>query len=300
MSLRKLPLVVVGVAALALVVAGCGGSVNEKALDDAQKRIDALKAKGVPHERLTEARVFLGQAKDDRDKKNNAAAKRGFDSAAVYITKAENFYNQEVANLGPEIDKAKGTAIKAKEELTGYQVRKIDSIVVIVDSLKRLDWLLQANNVAQDLVKLLPFLKEDENKTRKIMNKIPGEWVFTEKEKSVESALVNALITKTFKFGDLKSKSIHLIEKKLGYSSAYLHEDWQFESRGTYGFKGDTIMLEINRFTIVRQRFKRLHKVDGKDVWKDEPQPEYDSVITDGSQDRSITYEDLTVDFRRR
>jgi len=299
MSLRRLPLFVAGVAAFALVV-GCGGSVNEKELDAAQKRIDDLKSKGVPLERLTEARVFLGQAREDREKKNNSAAKRGYDSAEVHIKKAESFYDKEVANLGPEIDKAKGTAVKAKEELTGYQIRKIDSIVVIVDSLKRLDWLLQANNVAQDLVKLLPFLKEDENKTRKIMNKIPGEWVFTEKEKSVESALVNAVITKTFKFGDLKSKSIHLIEKKLGYSSPYLHEDWQFESRGTYGFKGDTIMLSISRFTIVRQRFKRLHKIDGKDVWKDEPQPEYDSTITDGSQDRSITYEDLTADFKRR
>jgi hypothetical protein len=299
-KLRALALpVVAGAVAFALIV-GCGGGVNEKAFDEAQKRIDALKSKGVPLNRVSEARVFLGQARDDREKKNNAAAKRGLDSALIYIAKAEDFYKQEVANLGPKIDAAKAEAIKTKAELTSYQIRKIDSIVGVVDSLKRMDWLLQADSVAQSLVKLLPFLKEDENKTRKIMNRIPGEWVFTEKAKSVEFPIVNALTTKSFKFGDLKSRNVFLLEKKFGYSGGYLHEDWEFQSWGTYGFKGDTIMLEINRFKIAKQMFKRLHKVDGKDVWKEEPQPTYDSVITDGSQNRTITYEDLTVDFKKR
>jgi hypothetical protein len=45
--------------------------------------------------------------------------------------------------------------------------------------------------------------------------------------------------------------------------------------------------------------FKRLHKIDGKEVWKDEPGPTYDSAITDGSQDRYVTYDDLKMDFKK-
>lgn len=294
-----LALTVVAVGAVGLSV-GCGGSVKESVLNDAQKRIELLKSKGVPLDKLTEARVFLNEARTNLEKKNNAPAKKAADSALVYLAKAEAFYDNEVKGLGPKIDAAKSAGIKAKEELSGYQVRKIDSIVGVVDSLRKMDWLLQANNVAQDLVKLVPFLKEDENKTRKIMTKIPGEWTFTEKDKSQEFPIVNAVTTKIFRFGDAKNRSVHLIEKKFGYSGGYLHEDWEFQSWGKYDFKGDTIMLEINRFKIVRQMFKRLHKIDGKDVWKEEPQPTYDSTITDGSQDRSITYEDLTVDFKKR
>lgn len=297
--LWALALTLVTGAAVVLVV-GCGGGVDQKALDDMQKRIDLLKSKGVPLDKMTEARVFLDEAKTNLEKRNNAPAKKAADSAKVYLAKAESFYQQEVAGLGPKIDAAKSTAVKAKEELSGYQVRKIDSIVGVVDSLRKMDWLLQANNVAQDLVKLIPFLREDESKAKKIQAKLPGEWTFTEKDKSVEAPNVNAVTTKSFKFGDAKSRSVFLLEKKLGYSSAYLHEDWEFQSWGKYDFKGDTIMLEINRFKIAKQRFKRLHKIDGKDVWKDEPQPEYDSVIRDGSQDRSITYADLTEDFKKR
>jgi ribosomal protein S12 len=291
--------VVAGAVAFALI-AGCGGGANEKVIDDAQKRIEALKSKGVPLDKLTEARVFLDEAKTAREKKNNSAAKKAIDSSLSYLVKAEAFYQQEVANLGPKIDANKSAAIKAKEELSGYQVKKVDSIVGVVDSLRRIDWLLQSYNVSQELVKLVPFLKEDENKVRKIMNKIPGEWVYTEKAKSVEFPIVNAVMTRSFKFGDLKSRSVYLQEKKVGYSGGYLHEDWEFQSWGKYDFRGDTVMLEINRFKIAKQMFKRLHKIDGKDVWTEEPQPTYDSAITDGSQDRSITYEDLTVDFKKR
>jgi hypothetical protein len=58
-------------------------------------------------------------------------------------------------------------------------------------------------------------------------------------------------------------------------------------------------MLLINRFAAVKQMFKRLHNVDGKKVWKNENGPVYDSTITDGSQDRYFTFEDLKEDFRK-
>jgi hypothetical protein len=294
---RQWALALTVVAGTAFVLVGCGGGVDDKVLDDAQKRLDLLKAKGVPTEKMTEARVFLDEARRALEKNNKGPAKKAVDSMKVWLAKAEGYYQQEVATLGPKIDASKNTAIKAKGELSGYQVRKIDSCIAVIDSFKKMDWLLQANARGDSLVKLLPFLKEDEAKVGRIKKLIPGEWVFTEKDKSVEDPKVNAVTTKIFRFGN--DGKIHLTEKKLGQSSPTFKEDWLFESWGTYGFKGDTVVLEINRFAAVKQMFTRMHIIDGKQVWKNEPGPTYDSAITDGSQDRYITYQDLKDDFKK-
>jgi polyhydroxyalkanoate synthesis regulator phasin len=279
------------------LMAGCGGGVNEKVLEDAQGRINQLKAKGVPPEKVSEARVFLDEAKRALEKNNKAPAKKAADSMKVYLEKAEAYYQQEVSTLGPKVDASKSAALKTKEELSGYQARKIDSIVAVIDSFKKLEWLLQADSIGKKLNAMLPSLQEDEAKAARLKKLIPGEWVFTSKEKSVEFPEVNAVTTKTFKFG--ADGKTHLIEKKLGQSGPFLKEDWLFESWGTYGYKGDTVMLAIDRFAAVKQMFKRKHVIDGKEVWKDEPGPVYDSIIKDGSQDRYVTYQDLKDDFKK-
>jgi len=294
---RRLLAVALTVVVGAAFVVGCGGGVDDKALDDAQKRLDQLKAKGVPSDKMSEARVFLDEAKRALEKNNKAPAKKAADSMKVYLAKAESFYQQEVSTLGPKIADAKNTALKAKSELTSFQARKIDSLVSVIDSFVKIDWLLQANTEGQKLVALLPSLKEDEAAAAKLKKIIPGEWVFTEKDKSVEDPKVNAVTTKTFQFGN--DGKVHLVEKKSGQSSPTFKEDWLFESWGTYGYKGDTVMLLVSRFAAKKQMFTRLHMIDGKPVWKDEPGPTYDSAITDGSQDRSITYKDLKEDFKK-
>jgi len=277
------------------LIVGCGGGVDEKSLDDAQKRIDLLKAKGVPSEKIAEARVFLDEAKRALEKNNKSPAKKAADSMNIYLAKAEAYYNGEVATLGPKVDAAKNAGLKAKEELSGYQAGKVDSMVRLIDSLKKLDWLLQADAKGQDLTNMIPYLKEDEAKAARLKKLVPGEWVFTERDKSVEDPKVNALTTKTFRFG--ADGKIHLTEQKKGQSGPAFKEDWLFESWGTYGYKGDTIMLKISRFAAVKQLFTRFWSAENK--WKDEPGPTYDSAITDGSQDRYVTYDDLKVDFKK-
>jgi hypothetical protein len=42
-----------------------------------------------------------------------------------------------------------------------------------------------------------------------------------------------------------------------------------------------------------------MYVENGKKLWKNEPQPTYDSTITDGSQDRFIAYNDLLEDFKQ-
>jgi hypothetical protein len=279
------------------MLAGCGGGVNDKMLDDAQARIEALKSKGLPDDQVSGARVYLYQAREYHEKKNGSAAKKAADSMKVNLEKAEAFYQQEVATLGPKIDAAKAAAFKAKEELSGYQARKIDSLAGIVDSFRKMDWLLQANIKAQDLVARLPALKEDEAKARKLRGIIPGEWVFEDRAKSVEDKNVNALTRKVFNFG--RDGKVYLVESKKGQSGPYFKEDWEFRSYGTYGCMGDTIVLAISRFHIVKQLFTKAQKDGEKIIWKDEPGPTYDSTITDRSQDRTITYDDLKVDFKK-
>ena len=110
-------------------------------------------------------------------------------------------------------------------------------------------------------------------------------------------------VQKIFTFG--RDNKVTLIEKKKGQSGPFLREDWEFRSWGTYDMFGDTIHLFINRFASVRQNFQRLYvEKEGdkitKKTWKNEPQETYDSLITDGSQDRYITYPDLKGDFVRR
>ncbi|MDR2591602.1 MAG: hypothetical protein LBC59_02200 [Chitinispirillales bacterium] len=272
-------------------------SAYEKTLDDARERIDRLKAKGVSVDKITEARIFIDVANRALEENDMAMVKEAIDSMHVHLNKAEEYYRQEAPALWPKIDAAKSLALQAKKELTGYQARKIDSIVGVIDSLQKIDWLFRAKAIGEELTALLPSLKEDEVKAARLKKLVPGEWVFTEKDKSVEDPKVNAVRTSTFKFGT--DGKIHLVEKKSGQSAPMLKEDWHFESWGTYGYKGDTIMLSINRFSAIKQMFWRKHMINGKEVWKDEPGPVFDSTITDGSQDRYVTYEDLKEDFKK-
>jgi len=269
----------------------------KKELDDARKRADTLKAKGVPVEKITEARVFIDKAMRAIDRNNMTDAADAVDSMRIHLAKAEEYYRQEAPALIPKIDAAKSAALKAKEELTGYQARKVDSTLAAIDSFKTIDRLFRAAAMGDELAALLPSLKEDETKAARLKKLVPGEWVFTEKDKSAEDPKVNAVMTKTIKFGT--DGKVQFTEKRSGQSSPVLKEDWHFESWGTYGYKGDTIMFSISRFAAVKQMFWRKHFINGKDVWKDEHGPVYDSTITDGSQDRYVTYDDLKEDFKK-
>jgi hypothetical protein len=127
-------------------------------------------------------------------------------------------------------------------------------------------------------------------------DKLPGEWVFTD---MFEGEGYTAVERKTFTFG--ADGSVFLVESRKGQSSPYLREDWEFRSWGTYKFRGDTVALEITRFAAVRQIFERLKVRDGGTLGWMPPEhgPVFDSVITDGSQNRYFTFSDLREDFRK-
>ncbi len=147
--------------------------------------------------------------------------------------------------------------------------------------------------------KISPALKEisetDQN-SFPVRSEIVGTWLFREVHSHPDYD-VNAVEDKIFHF--FKDGRTKVVERKKGKSHQYMIEDWEFLSEGTYRITGDTIYCNITRFVAVRQNFKRLKKVNGQKVWVDSSIPTFDSLITDGSEDRFITLEELKRDFKK-
>ncbi len=281
-----------------VIVVACG--VNEGRLDEAQATLSELESKGVPLEQLSRARVYLHQARESNRRNQPGEAKQAYSSLLEHLEKAQRFYDEKVSTLGPTIQKNRTKATEVREELTGMQVRKIDSILAVVDSFKTIDWLLQANNIAQELVERIPELKEDEEKGAQLRKDIPGRWEFSQRTISPVHREVDATEEKIFNF--FRDGRVEYIQKKKGQSAQTLKEDWEYRSYGNYDVGGDTVFLFIDRFAAVRQNFDKM-SISGDNfqdtVWKRDSHETYDSTITDGSQDLFIVRDVLEEDFKR-
>lgn len=275
-----------------------GCSVSKARLDNAESRIEALRAKGVPDSSLSRAVVFLYQARDAKQRGNAGLAKMSGDSMGILIAQAEAQYSDDMKRLRPFLESSKAAIAKEKTALSGLQLKEVDSLVAVIDSFARINWLLQAEAVTRDLLGRMNRLKFDEGRVKELRPRLTGTWVCTQRTKNKVVPEVNAIETKTFTFGS--NGKTNLTEKKKGQSTAFFKEDWEFVSSGEYDLKGDTICLFINRFKAVRQHFWDLKEKDGRQQWVRTVHPSYDSTITDGSQDRYITFQDLKEDFSKR
>lgn len=279
-----------------IMVIGCG--VSKRAIEKAEKRIAALSAKGVPDSSLSRAKVFLYQARDAKERGNAGLAKMSGDSMRILIAQAESMYEDNMNRIKPWLDSQKQLIARETAHLTGFHKKHADSSMAVIDSFIQINWLLQAEAHTKEFVKYLPKLKSDEERAAELRPRIPGTWTCTQVTKHSEDRTVHAVEKKIFTFG--KGGDVRLVEKKSGKSTPYFKEDWQFVSKGKYDVKGDTILLLINRFSAVRQNFQDLKKDDkGRKKWVKTSHPTYDSSITDGSQDRFITFHDLKTDFVR-
>jgi hypothetical protein len=286
-SLLKL----LGLTVIASIVA-C--SVSDKTLTSGQNRIDALKAQGMPDSLLSPAKLLIRQATDEKSR-NPSIANKAADSLKKVLTQLELSFKSTIPQLEAEIESMQGQVAQVRSQVSGMQVERIDSLTRAVDSLVDKKWYPDASAKLKTIVNALPQIKLDEQKMTEIKGKVSGSWTCTNVTKHSEDKTVHAVEKKIFILN--KDGSCRFIEKKEGKSGPYLKEDYEFVSYGTYGFKGDTVYLSIKRFAAVRQNFERLF-IEGKSrTWKRDPQPTYDSTITDKSQDRFITYPDLLSDF---
>jgi hypothetical protein len=292
--MKKAFFIMVSALSVIALVGGC--SVSQRSLDDAQRRIDALKAKGVPDSSLSTALVYLYQAKDANQRGNKGLAHLSADSMRILIAQAEALYSENLIKLRPTVDSLIFVINKAKSELTGLQVKKLDSAMKVIESFSQKNWIYQVEAISKAVVAdMLPQLKFNEARARELRGRIPGEWVCTNKTKNDENKAINSVEKKVFTFN--KDGTANLVETKKGQSSQVLKEDYEFDSHGTYDFLGDTVMIFIKRFAAVKQNFENQVDKNGKKVWELKKEPTYDSIITDGSQDRWIPFTEMQTDF---
>lgn len=284
-------------AGVAILVIGCG--VREETLSSGQKQIELLQSKGVPDSVLSGAKVFLFEARDARERGHYAQARKAADSMNIMLRKVEHYYDNYVSGLQPVIDSLLSVAGNIRGELSGMQIRKLDSVVAVVDSLAKAGRPVEAEKTARALAASIPALRADEEKTRELRAIIPGStWEYVFRKSSDVHKEVNAVEKKVFSF--LRNGNATFVESEKGRSDQNTRTDYEFASFGTYDIAADTIYVFVNRFAARRQIIEARGDKDGKEYWKRDVGPTYDSLITDGSQDRWVTLADLREDFKRR
>lgn len=287
------------VTGLSLTLTGC--SVNEETLANGQKRMDEFKALGVPDSALSSVKVYLFAARDAKQRELGSAARKAADSMNMAIKAVEAYYTNHVSKLQPTIDSLVQIGESARAQLSGLQVRKLDSLKMVVDSLGKAQRPVESEKVARRLAAIIPQLKADELKAAELRRIIPGSvWECLNRKSSEINKEVNSLEKKVFTFGR-DGKAVY-VESELGRSEKDAKTDYEFVSYGSYDFAGDTLVLFVDRFVSKRQ-IMEVRYVDpktNKETWKKESGPAYDSLITDRSQDRFVTLADLKEDFKRK
>jgi hypothetical protein len=278
-----------------IMVAGC--SVSQKAIDDAQKRIDLLKAKGVPDSSLSDAVKYLYGASYAKQKDEKTTAHRSLDSARILIAQAEALYSENLVKMKPFTDSLVGVLTNAKTRFTGMQAKKIDSAMAVISNYMAKNWIYQVEDNARKAVNMITQLTFNEDRAKEVKARLPGEWVCTNVTKSDADKAINAVEKKIFTF--FKDGKAKLVETKKGQSSKNLKEDWEFQSSGTYDCLGDTVFIFVDRFASMRQNFEALNESAGKKTWEKKKEATYDSLITDHSQDRWVPFEEMKQDFKQ-
>jgi hypothetical protein len=289
-------LIFLGPLALSVILLG-GCSVSQRSIDDAQRRINELKAKGVPDSSLSDAVKYLYGASYAKEKDEKTMARKSMDSARILIAQAEALYSENSVRMKPYTDSLVAVLSKARGEFTGLQLKKLDSAMAVIDSFSRKTWIYQIEDNCKKAVDFLPVLRFNEARAKELKERLPGEWVCTNVTKSEADKEVNAVEKKVFSF--FKDGKVKLVENKKGQSAKNLREDWEFQSYGTWDCLGDTIEIFVDRFACVRQNFQTLLEKDGKKTWENKPEKTYDSLITDHSQDRWVPYTEMTQDFKQ-
>ncbi len=282
--------------AIAVVLTGCG--VSKKQLDSASERLDKLTSSGLPDSLLFTAKSDLFDAKQAQKDNQGSLVKECYKRAIEAMENAESVLTQSLSEKKPQmVNRLAALKESAKTELTGMHQTAIDSVLDSINTLIEKDWILEAEKHASFADTLLASLKEQQVQATKLRGVILGTWKFEKHITSSVDYTVDAKEEKIFTF--LPDGKATFVEQKKGKSGHSLKEDWRFESYGTWDIKGDTIHVKTSRFACVKQNFEEEKMVNGKPVWEKANKPTYDSTITDGSQDRFVTYTSLMDDFKK-
>jgi hypothetical protein len=283
--------------ALSVILLAGGCSVSQRSIDDAQRRINELKAKGVPDSSLSDAVKYLYGATYAKEKDDKTLARRSLDSARILIAQSEALYSDNAVRLKPFTDSLIAVLTRARGELTGMQLKSLDSALAVIDAFAKKNWIYQIEDNCNKAIAMLPTLKFNEDRAKELKARLPGEWVCTNTTKSDADKTINAVEKKIFTFN--KDGKVMLVETKKGQSAKNLKEDWEFQSFGTWDCLGDTIHIFVDRFACKKQNFETLIETPGKKTWEKKSEKTYDSLITDHSQDRWLPFSEMSQDFKQ-
>jgi hypothetical protein len=270
-----------------LLAGGCG----DKAISDLEARLKTLEAKGTPDSILSSARVDLDNVKAGKERGLGTVVQAGLDSLKVHIAAAEKWSDGVMQANKVRADSLAKELAAQKAGLTGMQLKVADSLYSILDSYLKKGWSLQARAAADHLDSLMPSLLRDEARAKETMGKIVGSWTMLKKHhEESNTALEKSKVT------FLKDGTYDMDEVMDGQTEPQLKEDWEFISHGNYGLKGDTILLMTQTEKCLRQIFWNL---DDNNKWVKSEKKPYDTVIKDGSKDRSIAFNYLKENYRR-
>jgi hypothetical protein len=278
-----------------LLLGSCG--ISQKSIDEAQGRINDLKAKGVPDSSLSDAVKYLYGAKYAKEKDDKTLARKSLDSARILIAQSEALYAENSVRLKPSTDSLIAIIVKAKSEFTGMQLKSLDSALAVINAFATKSWIYQVEDNCNKAIAMLPTLRFDEDRAKELKARLPGEWVCTNVTKSDADKTINAVEKKIFTFN--KDGKVTLVETKKGQSAKNLKEDWEFQSFGTWDCLGDTIHIFVDRFACKKQNFETLIEKDNKKNWEKKSEKTYDSLITDHSQDRWLPFSEMSEDFKQ-
>ena len=163
-------------ACLAVVSALSGCGVSKRALDGAEKRIAVLKSKGVPNSLLSRPIVFLYQARSAKERGDADLARMSADSMLYLIAAAEASYGEKAQSLKSIVDSLRGIINEGRKELSGLQLRELDSITARADSFASINWVLQTEETMRAAAAALPHLKFCEARATELRPRIPGVW----------------------------------------------------------------------------------------------------------------------------
>ncbi|MDD5675549.1 MAG: hypothetical protein PHC61_15370, partial [Chitinivibrionales bacterium] len=222
--MKSFYLIAVGLTALLLTAAGC--SVSQRKLDQAQKRIDTLKAKGVPDSALSRASVMLYQARESKKSGDRHLASVAADSMMIYIAKAEALFTEQSQRSKPIIDEIRQRIEAAKPKFTGLMRKELDAKVLGIDTNETKGFIFQAEDAAHSADSALTRIKFNQERADELRKTVPGVWECVNITKSAEIKEINATEKKVFDFK--KDGTALLDENKKGQSTRFMKEDWQY------------------------------------------------------------------------
>jgi hypothetical protein len=271
------------------------GCVSQKTIDTLDARLKSLESKGTPDSILSSVRVYLTEAKAGKQRGNSMVVKASVDSVKKYLPRAELWYETSLRATRPRVDSLIAFFTKQKTQLSGLQLKQADSLLDAAQFYVKQKWYIQAKGLVERLDSLLPTLLSDETSAGKAGASIVGTWTMSKTHDAEEG--VNAVEKKKVSF--MKDGTFSMAESMKGQTTPARKEDWEFQSKGNYAIKGDTILLAVTHEKCLRQTYWNYVNKKGVLSWvKNEVKP-YEKDITNGSKDQYFTFSYLKENFKK-